>query len=238
VSNSSNSAGSFALPNDFGNVVRLFPLSSVVLFPGVVQALHIFEPRYRQLIQDALQSDELITMAMENTEQVSPGDPRPELLSTVCIGKVMSHNEFEDGRYNVLLVGSARAKITKEIVSDNAYRMAEVEIIEDSLRYAPDDADSLRQQVLDLFKMLIDQRGLSDVESLSRLFDGQVPLTQLCDLICFASGAEPTQQQRVLEEPEICRRAEVLIQILQGLLSKSRPKKSPGIGFPPDFSNN
>ena len=130
--------------------MRLFPLSNVVLFPGVVQALHIFEPRYRQLTHDALQSDELITMAMENVGHVNPDDPRPELLSTVCIGKVISHTQFDDGRYNLLLVGTARARTTKEIVTDHPYRMAEVEVLEDSLRYAPEDAGPLRRQVLDL----------------------------------------------------------------------------------------
>lgn len=226
------------MPKDFGKVVRLFPLSNVVLFPGVVQALHIFELRYRQLTHDALQSDELITMAMENVGHVNSDDPRPELLSTVCIGKVISHTQFDDGRYNLLLVGTARARTTKEIVTDHPYRMAEVEVLEDSLRYAPEDAGPLRQQVLDLFRMLVDQRGISDVESLSRLFDGDVPLGQLCDLICFACGAEPSQQQRVLEESEICRRAEILIQILHGLVSKSVPENNTVTGFPPEFSDN
>ena len=235
---SSNPVSSFTLPNDFGKVVRLFPLPNLVLFPGVVQTLHIFEPRYRQMIHDALQSDQLISMALENVENVSQGDPRPDLLSTVCVGKIVSHNEFEDGRYNLLLVGCARAKITKEIVTDHPYRTAEVEVLEDSLRYAPDDADPLRQQVLGLFKKLIDQRGISDVESLSRLFEGDVPLGQLTDLICFACGAETIQQQRVLEETEICRRAEVLIQILQGLLSKSVGSNDSENGFPPEFSDN
>ncbi len=235
---SSNPVNSFTLPKDFGNVVRLFPLPNVVLFPGVVQALHIFEPRYRQMTHDALHSDQLITMALEDVDQAVPGDPRPDLLPTVCIGKIISHNEFEDGRYNLLLVGSARAKITKEIVTDHPYRKAEVEILEDSLRYAPDDADSLQQQVLSLFRKLVEQRGISDVESLSRLFEGDVPLGQLCDLICFACGADSIQQQRVLEEPEICRRAEILIRILQGLLSKPAPDMDSGLGFPPEFSDN
>lgn len=235
---SSNPANSFTLPEDFGNVVRLFPLPSVVLFPGVVQALHIFEPRYRQMAHDALNSDQLITMALENVDEVIPGDPRPDLLPTVCIGKIISHNEFEDGRYNLLLVGSARAKITQEIVTDHPYRTAEVEVIEDSLQYAPDDADPLMQQVLKLFKKLVEQRGISEVESLTRLFEGDVPLGQLCDLICFACGAEPIQQQRVLEEAEICRRAEILIRILQELVSNPVPDKDSGIGFPPEFSDN
>lgn len=229
-----NSPGALALPKDFGNVVRLFPLPNVVLFPGVVQALHIFEPRYRQLAIDALASDELITMAMVNIDQANSDDPRPELLPTVCIGKIVSHNELEDGRYNLLLVGAARARITNEIVTDHPYRMAEVEVLEDAFRYAPDDAESLNQQVLDLFRILVDRRGVSEVESLSRLFEGDLPLGQISDLICYACGAEPMQQLQVLEEAEVCRRAEILIKILKGLISGPISSSD----FPPQFSDN
>ena len=226
------------MPKDFDNVVRLFPLPNVVLFPGVVQALHIFEPRYRQLISDALASDELVTMAMLDMEQATPDDPRPNLLSTVCIGKIVSHNQLEDGRFNLLVVGSARAQITNEMVTDHPYRMAEVKLLADSHIYAPDDVEQLNQQVLELFRVLVDRRGAADVQSLSRLFEGDLPLGQICDLICYACGAEPMQQQQVLQEPEVCRRAEILIGILQGLISGPLPNADSDDDFPPQFSDN
>ena len=227
-----------ALPVDFNNVVRLFPLGSLVLFPGVVQALHIFEPRYRQLVEDAIASDELITMAMSDPLAAGADGPRPELLSTVCIGKIVSHNQFDDGRYNLLLVGSTRAKIIEEIVTEKPYRMAKVELIFDALTYAPDDTLALRDQVVQLFRDLTKKRGLTEVESLSRLFEGNLPLVQVVDLVCYACGAELLQQQRVLEEPEVCRRAEILIGILQHLLQGKGLKKESSSVFPPGFSEN
>lgn len=209
-----------------------------MLFPGVVQALHIFEPRYRQLANDALLSDELITMAMVDLDQAHSGNPRPDLLPTVCIGKIVSHNQLDDGRYNVLLVGAARAKIKNEIVTDHPYRMAEVEVVEDSFRYAPEDVEALNRQVLDLFRVLVNRRGVAEVESLSRLFEGDLPLGQISDLICYACGAEPMQQHQVLKESEVCRRAEILIKILTSLISGPIPRNISGSDFPPQFSIN
>ena len=58
-----------SLPEDFGNVVRLFPLPNVVLFPGIVQALQLFEPRYKALVADALETDQLITMALIDSQE-------------------------------------------------------------------------------------------------------------------------------------------------------------------------
>ena len=89
------------LPPGFSNIVRLFPLSNVVLFPGVVQTLHLFEPRYRSLMADALSADELITMAYQMPEGQSSIVERPAISDTVCVGKILSHTELEDGCYNL-----------------------------------------------------------------------------------------------------------------------------------------
>jgi hypothetical protein len=116
--------------------------------------------------------------------------------------------------------------------------MAEVELVVDSNTYAPEDVQSLRDQVIGLFRELVDQRGFAEVESLSRLFDGNLPLSQIVDLIAYACGAEPLQQQRVLAEPEVCRRAEVLIEILHRLLKRPSKDPRPAEKFPPGFSEN
>ena len=233
-----NSSGALSLPKDFDNLVKLFPLPNVVLFPGVVQALHIFEPRYRQLAEDAIATDELITLAMVDVDKTMPEDPRPELLPTVCIGKIVSHNQLEDGRYNLLLVGASRARIVNEIVSDHPYRIAEVKVQEDSANYAPADVESLTGQVLDLFRDLVERQRMPEVESLSRLFEGDLPLGQVSDLIGYACGANSIQQYQILEEPEVCRRAEILIKLLRSLIAGATRGSNSSDDFPPRFSNN
>lgn len=209
-----------------------------MLFPGVVQALHIFEPRYRQLIEDALASDELVTMAMVDLNAVGVDEVRPELQPTVCIGKIVSHTQLDDGRFNLLLVGTVRAKITEEIVTDYPYRMAKVDPVSDLNGYAPNDAGELNRLLLDMFRQLVDRRGVSDVDSLARLLKGDLPLGQISDLICYACGADPNQQYQVLEEAEVCRRAEIVVKILKEMLVGAKPDENPDDEFPPRFSIN
>ena len=120
-----------SLPEDFGNVVRLFPLPNVVLFPGIVQALQLFEPRYKALAEDALESDQLITMALIDSQWKTHQSDVPSIAKTVCIGKILSHTKLEDGRYNIFLVGVSRAEIVSELDTETRYRMAEVRIIEE-----------------------------------------------------------------------------------------------------------
>ena len=74
------------MPSDFDGVARLFPLPNLVLFPGVIQALNVFEPRYRMMTEEALEQDGLITMAMLKPEQLSTSMDRPAIFETVCVG--------------------------------------------------------------------------------------------------------------------------------------------------------
>ena len=77
---------SLQLPESFDGHVRLFPLPNLVLFPGVIQALNLFEPRYRQLMADVLDDDQLITMALVKPDPVNLTMPVPEICQTVCVG--------------------------------------------------------------------------------------------------------------------------------------------------------
>src|SRR5215210_7720227 len=91
------------LPDDFAGIVRMFPLPNLVLFPHVVQALHIFEPRYRAMLEDALAGDHLICMSLLQPDWESKYDGRPSVYPVMCIGRVVAHARLEDGRYNILL---------------------------------------------------------------------------------------------------------------------------------------
>ena len=97
------------LPPNFTGVVKLFPLPNLVLFPGVIQPLHIFEPRYRRLMDDAVNSDQLIAMAKLKSES-GLEQHEPEVHDTICIGKIVTHAELPDGRFNLLLLGAQRRR--------------------------------------------------------------------------------------------------------------------------------
>jgi Lon protease-like protein len=106
-------------------LVRLFPLPNVVLLPGMTIPLHVFEPRYRRMLEDALESDRMIGMQL-----LKPGDTgeeaRPAVFSIGCAGKVVHHERLEDGRSNILLKGAFRYRIDFEPRADTPYRIAEI----------------------------------------------------------------------------------------------------------------
>ncbi len=228
-----------SLPDDFDHVVRLFPLPNLVLFPGVIQALHLFEPRYRQLIEDALASDELITMSLLRPGWKSELKANPGIYPTVCIGKIVTHARLEDGRYNLLLMGAQRAKIIREIEDGSPYRLAEVQLCDERTECSPSQEAELRKEIISQFRSLAARRPQFDQESLEQLLGEELPLTRLIDLVCYSSGANPVDQQQVLEATETCDRAEIVISILQKQIElKQIQIEKPSIDFPPDFSLN
>src|SRR5437588_12386806 len=91
-------------PEEFSGQVRPFPLPNLVVFPHVMQPMHIFEPRYRQMLEEALAEDKLIAMAMLAPGWESDYDGRPPIHPTACLCRVATHQATEKGTYNVLLV--------------------------------------------------------------------------------------------------------------------------------------
>src|SRR6476469_8415765 len=92
----------------FGGYARLFPLPNLVFFPHVMQPLHIFEPRYRQMTADALEGDRLIALVLPKPGWESDYMGKPPLHDIACIGRIMADQQLDDGRYNLLLRGLAR----------------------------------------------------------------------------------------------------------------------------------
>lgn len=231
---------SFDLPESFSGIVRLFPLPNLVLFPGVVQGLHLFEPRYLQLIEDSLIDDDLITTALAMPDPQNLSQDVPEIYPTVCIGKVMTHSQLDDGRYNLLLAGMRRAKIVQELNVKTPYRQAKVELLDDIHDAAPSDS-ILRKRLLDGFLKHKQLDESFDNESVKHLLSDDIELGQLADLICYASGAPVAKQQTALSMVDVLRRVELVLGTLDALPSSSpKPEQSEGGGreFPPGFSLN
>ena len=97
--------------DDFGGTARLFPLPNLVLFPHVVQPLHIFEARYRQMMADALDDDRLLAMALLRPGWEEEYDKRPAIHPMVCLGRIAEEERLADGRYNLMLQGLSRARV-------------------------------------------------------------------------------------------------------------------------------
>ncbi|HEY1191377.1 MAG TPA: LON peptidase substrate-binding domain-containing protein [Gemmata sp.] len=215
---------------DFSGTVRLFPLPNLVLFPHVVQGLHIFEPRYRRMTADALAGDQLITMATLRAAADEPAD-RPAIEPVVCVGRIASHEKRADGKYNLRLRGVSRARVTEELDSARPYRTARVELIPDT---GPNDLAQLTRLRRDLAAAVLPrfEDGSSVKQQLAELFDGDLPLGQVCDVLSFALPLPLELKLALLAEPHTDRRAAALGAAVR--LSAARAERP----FPPPFSPN
>src|SRR5205085_2708318 len=106
---------------------RLFPLPNLVFYPQVMQPLHIFEPRYRQMTADALAGDRLITLVLPKPGWEADYAGSPPVHSVACLGKIVADQKMDDGRYNILLRGLGRVQNLHEIPHGKTSRKAKGE---------------------------------------------------------------------------------------------------------------
>jgi ATP-dependent Lon protease len=224
------------LPTEFDGIVRLFPLPNLVMFPHVIQALHIFEPRYCELLSEALESDRLITMAILETGWESNFERLPRISKNVCIGRVISHTPVGDGRHNILLAGLQRARIIEEIDEDLPFRKAHVQIIQDVPFEDPIAEEAARVHLLNLFSPALPEE-LAQSDAFSDLLSQQIPLGTLTDVIAYALSFPPAMKQFLLGEHRVVVRYETLVEQLS-LLAASKQSNRPLNGQPPPFSAN
>src|SRR5687768_13631084 len=117
-------------PEQFSGVARLFPLPNLVMFPHVMQPLHVFEPRYRDLVEEALAGDRLLALALLSPGWESDYEGCPPIYTTACLGAIAKHARLDEGKYNLLLVGVRRVRIRREVPSARTFRLAEAEIVD------------------------------------------------------------------------------------------------------------
>jgi ATP-dependent Lon protease len=226
-----------SLPEGFSNQVRLFPLPNTVLFPGVVQALHIFEPRYQKMTEDSLSGDQLITMALTQLELVEKPNGDPQIAKVVCISKILSSNKMDDGNFNLFIIGVKRATIIEEFELDLPYRTARVRVHNEDLSQEA-GSSYLREEILTTFEELGQLNSAWNVSAMKQFKDASLPLARVVDMICYASGIDPDGQQRVLETFDLGRRCQLVLDLLQQRLNLTKQMQDSGPKFPPDFSMN
>src|SRR5580765_8245486 len=114
------------------DLLPIFPLPNVVLFPNVFLPLHIFEPRYREMVADAVKSDRLIGMALLQPGWQRDYEGRPPVFPVGCSGVITHVERLPDGRYNIVLRGLERFRIVQED-HQRAYRRGIVESLTEPL---------------------------------------------------------------------------------------------------------
>jgi uncharacterized protein len=222
---------------DFCGTVRLFPLPDLVLFPCVVQPLHIFEPRYRELMNDALAGDRLIAPALLKPGWEEGYDQQPPIFPVVCLGRIFKEERLADGRYNMLLHGLSRARIVEELKTDRLYRSARVELLEEGPDPSGEKGRALRERLgKQMARWLAAQQTALD--QMDKLLKSSLSLGTLCDIFSFALPFGSELKQGLLEETDPSRRADQLLDHLDTFAPLPGPGQSSPRRFPPEFSSN
>ena len=187
-----------------GQRISIFPLSGAVLYPGLQLPLHIFEPRYRALVSDALARDRRIGMIQP--QQPVEGAP---LFSVGCLGRLGEVEALEDGRFNIVLEGEARFRMIRELDVTTPFRQIEGELLTEpegqalaAIERAGFEREARRFAAIQGYAV--------DWNSVSRL-DDETLINGVAQIAPFDAAA----RQALLEAPDLSTRCELLIQLMQ-----------------------
>jgi len=201
--------------------IPVFPLPNVVLFPNVFLPLHIFEPRYRQMVNDALSGDRIIGMALLRPGWEADYDGRPAVYPLGCAGVITHAERLADGRFNIVLRGMEKFRITGEETA-KPYRVAYVEpVLEPSAESVRTEMRSERRR---LEALLVPQpEGQPDPKVPSSMADEDL-VNALAQYLEF----EPVEKQALLERDGVLQRCRSLIELLEMKVLVARQKWGDG----------
>lgn len=202
-------------PIDLPETIPVFPLSGALLLPRARLPLHIFEPRYLQMIEDSLKTPgRLIGMVQPNE---GPGGKSERKLHAIgCAGRISQFSETEDGRYMVTLAGISRFRVTREVSGFTPYFRADVswDGFERDLGKTETDAGFQRASFMKLLGRYLEANDLStDWDSLKEA-EAELLINSLSMLLPF----EPEEKQALLEAPSLETRRETLVTLIEFML--------------------
>lgn len=184
--------------------LSIFPLPGALLFPRMHLPLHIFEPRYRALVSDAMARDRRIAMI-----QPCGAGEKPLLYTMGCVGHVSQVEALDDGRYNIVLEGKARFRVVRELEVTTPFRQVEAELLPDR----QDETLALAERAgleAESRRFATAQGYAVDWEAVSRLDD-----EALVNGIAQIAPFDAASKQALLEANSLSERTELIVQMLQ-----------------------
>ena len=184
--------------------ISIFPLTGAVLYPGLQLPLHIFEPRYRAMIKDALARDRRIGMIQP--QRAEEGAP---LYSVGCLGKIGEFEALDDGGFNLILEGESRFRMVRELDAATPFRQIEGELIADlpDQALSPVERAGFEREA----RRFADAQGYAvDWEAVTRLDD-----LSLIDGVSQIAPFDAAAKQALLEANSLPARCELLVQLMQ-----------------------
>jgi len=192
--------------------IPIFPLQDIMLFPGASRPLHIFEPRYRDMIADAMEGDRIIGMVMLRPGHEDNYNGNPPIYDIGCAGIISNVERLPDGRYNVIVQGLARFRITSEDQT-GTYRIASINVLDEVLSDA--DRETLRSQRPLLLELL------SFVAPGQKPTVDEMPDDMLVNGLAQFLGMNPADRLDLIEQEGPLARSDALLSLLdQGALSR------------------
>jgi uncharacterized protein len=187
--------------------VPIFPLAGALLFPRAQLPLHIFEPRYRAMVRDALASDQLIAMVQPKDEKECP-----DLFEIGCIGRIIGSEELDDGRFNIILVGLGRFRIAGEADVVTPYRQVDAD------RSGFDD-EAEPEPLASIQRAELERESRRYAEALGYAVDwdavGRLDDEMLVNGIAQIAPLDVSSKQALLEASDLASRADLLVQFMQ-----------------------
>jgi uncharacterized protein len=204
--------------SDLPTVVAVFPLSAALLLPGGRLPLNIFEPRYLQMIDDAMKGSRLVGMIQPSLDGAMREDGEPELCQVGCLGRITSMAETGDGRYLIALQGVCRFRIASELAVKTPFRQCRVVPFAADLGEEQDADEINRPALLKAFRAYLEANGLdADWESVSRAENAM-----LVNALSMMAPYGAAEKQALLEASDLKTRAETLIAITEMELAREQ----------------
>jgi Lon protease-like protein len=201
----------------------LFPLPDVVMFPHALLPLHIFEPRYRKLTQDALASNRLMGLALLIEDEVA-GEPPPRFAAILGVGEIVMAQELPDGRFNLILRGRTRVRLDRELESAEPYRLISATEIPDEAPHFPDDLSESEATLRSLIFGLADALPEGG-ELLKQVVSAQSSAAELVNVVAAALVADTGSRQRLLETTDILARIEAVSDEVAAVTARVAPDR-------------
>ena len=201
---------SYSRASDLPQVIPVFPLTGALLLPRGALPLNIFEPRYLNMVDDAMAGERIIGMV-----QPRPGGERarPWLQAVGCAGRITSYAETSDGRYLITLTGIARFRLGDELPVPTPYRQVKAAFapFEHDLQPAPEDWTFDRDRLLAALKAYLNRRSMDVDWSTAR----EAPGEALVNSLAMALPFEPPEKQALLQAHDLDDRVKALTALLE-----------------------
>ncbi len=206
----------------------LFPLPNVILFPDAILPLHIFEPRYKLMVEEAILGRKQIGMVLLKKGWEDKYFENPAIYEVGGVGEIVDQERLQDGRFNILLKGVSRFAVSK-IVQPKPYQQARVSLMEDRIEDVSESESEKTKKRLGEAAAAIMEYFVYNKMKLNRVpVEFAAPLPTVVDTLSYFLAIDPYEKQPILEEIHVGRRAALLYEKMVELLMLKKTFKEAG----------